>query len=574
MAGPHVRDECARHLRDLTEGPARGLTWDLEAARRAIEFFPVCLTVEVSGETVPFVLLDWQAFIVGRLFGWKNPDGFRRFREAYIETGKGSGKSPLAAGIALYMLLADKEPRAEIYAAASKRDQAAVMFRDAVAMWRRMPPKLRARLTPSGGMGMEWNLADHTTASFFRVIASEGGQSGPRPHGGFLDELHEHPDAIMVNLMRAGTKGRRQALIFMITNSGAGREGVCWDYHQYAVKVASGEMIADAFFSYVCALDSDDDPIEDETCWPKANPSLGHTFQLSYLRDLVQKTRGMPSAEAVVRRLNFCQWTDAESPWVDRDLWDACESTDVDLESLRGLPCFLGLDLSAKRDLTACAACWAHPDGRLTLWVWFWSPGDTLAERAALDSAAYDLWRDQGFLFAPPGRVVNKAAVAVFLRDVLLPRHNVVTLAYDQAMADDFLQACDEVGLGVWIDDRRRDDAGQPVGQDGVGLRMQRHGQGYAGYASPHILWMPRSVDAIEEAVINGRVTIAKNPVLRANSANAVLVADPSGNRKWDKRKSTGRIDGIVAAAMAIGAAKVGAPPRRPSIWSREDLWC
>ncbi len=573
MAGPHVRAECARHLRDLEGAAARGWVWDLEAATRAIEFFPTCLTVEVKGETVPFTLLDWQAFVVGRLFGWKlAATGFRRFREAYIETGKGSGKSPLAAGLGLYLLIADGEPRAEIYAAAAKRDQAAVMFRDAVAMWRRMPPRLRAKLTTSGGAGHEWNLAYPDTSSFFRVIASEGGQSGPRPHGGFLDEVHEHADETMVNLMRAGTKGRRQALIFMITNSGATRSGVCWDYHQYAGKVAAGDIDAPSFFTYVCASDPGDDPINDESVWPKTNPSMGHTFQPDYLRELVQKTRGMPSAEAVVRRLNFCEWTDAESPWVDRDLWDACESDDVDTDALAGVPCYLGLDLASKRDLTALAAVWVHPDGTMTAQVWFWSPGDTLEERGRQDSTRYDLWRDQGHLFAPAGRTVNKAEVAVFLRDALR-RHDIRALAYDQAMADDFLQACDDVGLDAWIDDRARDSAGEPVGPDGAGIRMIRHGQGYAGYASDKVLWMPRSVDRLEDAVIGGQITIARNPVLRANSANAVLVPDPQGNRKWDKRKSTGRIDGIVALCMAVGAASAGTPPPRPSIWAREELW-
>jgi phage terminase large subunit-like protein len=572
LAGPNVRDECKRHLADLEAGPLRGLTWDLEAADRALEFFRVCLTVEVRGETVPFVLLDWQAFIVGSLFGWKGRDGFRRFREAYIETGKGSGKSPLAAGVGLYMLLADNEPRAEVYAAASKRDQAAVLFRDAVAMWRRMPAKLRDRVTPAGGAGMEWNLAVAASQSFFRMIASEGGQSGPRPHGALLDEIHEHESDAMVKLMRAGTKGRRQALMFMITNSGAGRAGVCWEYHEYAGKVSRGDVTDDSFFSFVCALDIGDKPLTDESCWAKANPSIGQTFQPSYLRELVNKARGMPSSESVVLRLNFCVWTDAESPWIDRDLWDGCQSDAVDLEALRPYPCFLGVDLSSKRDLTAVSAVWVLPDGSGVAVTWYWSPGDTLAERARLDSAAYPLWKEQGHLFAPPGRVVDKKAVALFIQG-LCQRYDVRAMAYDQALADDFMTDCDELGFDVWIDDRKRDESGEPIGPDGAGLRMVRHGQGFAGYQSDHVLWMPRSISGLEDAIIAGRLTIQANPVTRSCSASAVLLSDASGNRKWDKRKSTGRIDGMLSLTMAHGAAQSGTPPRRGSIWSRDDLW-
>lgn len=562
-AGPHVLGACKRHLRDLEAGV---WTFDLERAGRALSFFPAVLRL-AGGEHEgrPFELLPWQAFIVGSLFGWIGADGLRRFRTAYVETGKGSGKSPLAAGIGHYMLSADKEPRAEIYAAASKKDQAAVLFRDAVAMYEQSP-LLRDKLTPTGGPGKVWNLAHKTTGGFFRTIASESGQSGPRPHCGLLDEIHEHPNDEAVKMMRAGTKGRRQALIFMITNSGANRTGVCWHYHEYAAKVCVGLLEDDAFFAYVCALGDGDDPMRDESCWPKANPSLGRTFQPKYLRELVTQARGMPSSEAVVRRLNFCEWTDAETPWIDRDLWEACEDEAFDLEALSGLPCCLGLDLSRKRDLTSAAACWQHPDGSLSLAVYFWTPLDTLDEKAREDSVPYRVWLNQGHLFAEPGRLIDNGRVATWLQG-FLARNNVTALAFDQALLDDFLAACDNVGLDAWIDDRERDDNDNPIGPAGDGLRMVRHGQGFAGYMSKKTLWMPRSISEFESAVVKRTIRIQINPVLRWNSAAAVIQADPSGNRKWDKRKASGRIDGIVAAAMAIGAATAPQPAVGKSFW-------
>lgn len=561
-AGPHVRAACARHLRDLEVGSQRGLGWDAAAAERAIGYFRDVLRL-AGGEHEgrPFILLPWQAFIVGSIFGWKGPDGYRRFRMAFVESGKGSGKSPLAAGVGLYCMTADNEPRAEIYAAASKRDQAQVLFRDAVAMVRQSKP-LNARMTFSGGTGKEWNMAYLAAGSFFRIIASENGQSGPRPHCGLLDEIHEHHDATMVEMMRAGTKGRRQALIFMITNSGASRTGVCWHYHEYAAKVCAGVLEDDSFFAYVCALDEDDDPLADESCWPKANPSLGYTFTEKYLREQVTQARGMPSKEAVVRRLNFCEWTDAEAPWIDRDLWDAAEA-DIDLDSLRGLPCYLGLDLSAKKDLTALAACWVHPDGRRSAASWFWTPGDTLDNRGREDNVPYRTWADQRFLHAPPGRIIDKAHVARFVQD-FAQTHDVRTLAFDQAQIEDFQRGCDDIGLDTWIDDSRAESRR-------VGLRMQRHGQGFAGYASTTSLWMPRSIGALEELIVGGRIAICRNPVLRWNSASAVLSSDPSGNRKWDKRKATGRIDGMVALSMAVGAAG-DAAVAPVSIWDRPDM--
>ncbi|MFD2234814.1 terminase large subunit [Phaeospirillum tilakii] len=521
------------------------MVWDAPAVERAIGFFRDVLRLnggEFEGK--PFLLLPWQCFIVGSLFGWKLGDGSRRFRMAYVETGKGSGKSPLSAGIGLYGMVADGEPRAEIYAAASKKDQAMVLFRDAVAMVR-MSPALSGRLGFSGGPGREWNIDYLQAGSFFRPISSDDGQSGPRPHVALLDEIHEHRDNTMVEMLRAGTKGRRQALIFMITNSGANRTGVCYQYHLYAADVCAGVKTDDSFFAYVCAVDEGDDPLADPSCWAKANPSLGHTFQTRYLEEQVNQARGMPSKEAIVRRLNFCEWTDAAEHWIGSDLWDRAQADDIDVEALRGLPCWLGLDLSSKRDLTALAAAWRHPDGALSAAVWFWTPGDTLDERARIDNVPYRAWVSEGHLLAPPGRIIDKGHVAQFVGRLAV-EHDVQAMAYDQAQADDFLRACDDIGLDAWIDDGEG---------SGDGLRMIRHGQGFAGYQSASTMWMPRSIGALEEAIVGGTLRVRRNPVLTWNSASAVLLTDPSGNRKWDKRKATGRIDGMVALTMAVGAA-------------------
>jgi phage terminase large subunit-like protein len=174
----------------------------------------------------------------------------------------------------------------------------------------------------------------------------------------------------------------------------------------------------------------------------------------------------------------------------------------------------------------------------------------------------YRSWLTDGHLAAPPGRIIDKGHVAAFVQQ-LWARHDVRALAFDQAQIEDFQRGCDDIGLDTWIDDGKG---------SGVGLRMIRHGQGFAGYASPHILWMPRSVAALEEAIVKGRLAIRRNPVLRWNSASAVLDSDPPGNRKWDKRKATGRIDGMVAATMAIGAAGGHVEAAPVSIWDRPDL--
>lgn len=353
IAGPHVRDTCARHLSDIKEGKKRGLVWSLDEANKAIRFYEKVLKLNGGDfEGKPFMLLPWQKFVVGSVFGWYGADGYRRFRVAYVETAKGSGKSPLAAGIGIKGLVADGEARAEIYSAATKKDQAMVLFRDAVAMVDQSPA-LTARLVKSGTGEKCWNLAYLQAGAFFRPISSDAGQSGPRPHIGLIDELHEHRTNDAVELLRAGTKSRRQALIFMITNSGSDKTRPCWAYHEYGAKVAAGTAIDDAFFSYICALDEGEDPFEDESCWPKANPSLQDADLpgYKYIREQVTEAKGMPSKESLVRRLNFCEWTGAESPWLSHEIWKSAHR-DYVVSELRGRRAVAGLDLASTTDLT------------------------------------------------------------------------------------------------------------------------------------------------------------------------------------------------------------------------------
>lgn len=197
VAGPHVRNACRRHLQDLKEGRKRGLRFDLEAANYAFRFFEGMLMLsEGQFEGTPFRLHPSQAFIIGSLFGWKRADGTRRFRRAFIEQGKGNGKSPMAGGIGLYGLTADHEAGAQVYAAAAKKEQAGILFADAVKMVK-ASAKLKQRLEFSGGEGREYNIAFHPNGSFFRPVSRDTGKtgSGPRPHFVLADEVDELPES-------------------------------------------------------------------------------------------------------------------------------------------------------------------------------------------------------------------------------------------------------------------------------------------------------------------------------------------------------------------------------------------
>lgn len=543
IAGPHVRAQCQRHLDDIREGGKRGLSWDIDASNKAQGFFSDVLKLNGGAfEGVDFALLPWQRFVVGSLFGWKGHDGTRRFRQAYVETAKGSGKSPLAAGIGMLGLVADSEPRAEIYSAATKKDQAMILFRDAVAMVDQSP-ELSSRLTKSGTGERCWNLAYMAQGAFFRPISSDDGQSGPRPHIALIDELHEHKTNTVVEMLRAGTKSRRQAMIFMITNAGSGKTGPCWAYHEYGARVAAREVEDDSFFPYVCALDDDDDPFASEGCWLKANPSLQDADLpgRKYIREQVTQARGMPSKEALVRRLNFCTWTEAESPWISHEVWRAAQQ-DFDIEDLRGRRAVAGLDMSSTTDLTGLVFL-VEPvaDGEPWRVVPFaWLPDVGLQQKADKDRVPYVQWKAEGLLSTTPGRAISKRVLLQKLSQ-MAEFFNVLCCAYDLWRVADLIQMAED---------------------DGITLpEMVPFGQGYKS--------MSPALDEFERMLLNGHIAHNGHKILTMCAGNAVVDEDPAGNRKLSKAAATGRIDLMVAAVMAAGMITKSAADEK-SFWEAE----
>lgn len=540
VAGPHVRSACQRHLDDLVEGPKRGLTWKPEVAARAFRFFAALQLADGDHAGQPFYLELWQCFIVGSLFGWIGADGFRRFRTAYIEIGKGNGKTPLAAGIGLYLLMADGEAGAEVYSAAVSRDQAAICFRDA-KRFVEVNSALSRRLIVG-----ERNLAFAQTGSFLRPLSAEGKTlDGKRVHGAIVDELHEHDSAIVVDKLRAGTKGRRQALIVEITNSGSNRLSVCYDHHRYSVAVLGAKVgdkdFNDSWFAYVCALDQGDDWMKDPRCWLKANPNLGISIQEKYLSEQVHEARGMPSKQNLVARLNFCVWTDAISAWISREKWDAVQSPEVALEQFADRDVLGALDLSSRNDLTALVL-FAPQEAEIAgdLVAEFWAPEEGLREREDRDRAPYGQWKREGHLQVTAGASVDYAVVARRIAE-LRAKLRLRCLAYDRWRIRDLVRELEAIG----VDAREMPEKETlPDRDDGV-LWIRGFGQGFKDMAP--------AVQAIEGAILNARLRIRPNPVLTWNAASAVLESDAAGNQKFTKRKATGRIDGIVAATMAVG---------------------
>ena len=566
IAGPHVRDACRRHLDDLEHGHKRGLTWAPDAAER---FFSFCRTVlrlsEGQFDGIPFELHPSQKFICGSLFGWMLGD-VRRFQRAYIEQGKGNGKSPMVGAIGLYGLTADGEKGAQIYSAGATKEQAGILFADAVKMVNQAPA-LSRRIARAGGPGREYNLAHLPSQSFFRPVSRETKKtgSGPRPHMALCDEVHEHPDGGVIETLERGFKFRRQPLLVMITNSGSDRASICWAERKHAVAVASGEVEDDRAFSYVCALDEGDEPFDDPDCWEKANPLLGVTITREYLARNVKQARDIPAKANGIRRLHFCQWTDAESAWISRAAWQEIEDETLCLDDFEAADCYAGLDLSQTTDLTAKALVFddgVTADGlpKYAAFVHGYTPEDTMRARGEKDGLLpgqdYAAWAEEGFLTATPGKKVRLSYVASDLYDDA-QRFTLRIAAYDNYLIRSFEDELDELGATLPLADHPQNFLRRATEVDGLGEVE---------------LWMPGSVDALETLILEKRIRVHVNKALRSAVSSATFAEGQDGQRRFAKIKATGRIDMAVALAMGVGAAVASGRGSGPSVYEERGL--
>lgn len=589
VAGPHVRNACRRHLDDAAHGGKRGLWFDHAAAARAFDFFEKVLKLsEGQFEGKPFKLHPSQAFIIGSLFGWKRADGTRRFRRAYVEQGKGNGKSPMAGGIGLYGLVADGEAGAQVYAAAAHREQAGILFRDAVKMVKASPP-LKKRIEFSGGEDREYNMAHHASGSFFRPVSRDTGKtgSGPRPYFVLADEVHELPDGKILEMLERGFKFRRQPLLLMITNSGSDRNSVAWTEHEWAVKVSAGnldavtdptylgEALDDSTFAFVCSLDDGDDPLNDPGCWGKANPLLGVTLTEEYLTGVVSQAKNIPAKQNGILRLHFCVWTDAEAAWMSREVVEPLLQEFTPAQHM-GKDIYAGLDLSQNRDITAAGFVVKTGEvrvegvdkaGRQTTlmkptfdaWVEAWTPGDTMHARADKDKIPYPIWAQQGFIHAPAGKSISYRHVAQTLveydRD-----YRVRMVAYDRYAFRRFEEEAADLGMKLPFVEHPQGGTkkGKPTPEmEEAAKRAKRPAEG---------LWFPGSLRLLEDAMLEGRIRIRKNPVVVSAIMSAVSEQDKWDNSWLAKQKSVNKIDAAVALVMAFGAANALHADKKPMV--------
>lgn len=544
LAGKLIHLACERHLRDLATGHERGLWFDEAAADDALTFFGFLPHIkgewagkDEHGQLRTLTLEPWQQFIIGSLFGWKRADGTRRFRTAYVEVPRKNAKSTLSAGIGLYLAFFDNEPGAEVYAAATKRDQAKIVWGDAKQMVLKQPA-LRRRVTALVG-----NLNDPATTSKFEPLGGDGdNQDGLNIHGAVIDELHAHKTRTMVDVIDTATGARRQPLIVEITTAGFDRESVCWQHHEYTRQVVEGTVEDDSWFGTIYSIDKDDD-WADESAWAKANPNLGVSVKIDDLRRKCKRAKEIPAEQNPFKRLHLDVWTDQATLWMDLDKWDTCAGLVAwqELpETLAGRACYAGLDLASTTDIAALVLVFPNDDDPtgFDLVPCFWVPEATLVERTQKGNVPYLTWVEQGLIEATPGDVIDYGAIMA---------------RFDQAAQDYDIR---EVGYDRWGSTQLIQD------MQTAGLTVVPIGQGFASMSAP--------TKELQTLVLTRRLRHGGHPVLRWMASNMVVDQDAAGNLKPAKHKSSGKIDGIVAAIMGIDRATRQENPT--SKYETEDL--
>lgn len=503
---------------------AAGCYFDLEAAEKVDGFFKTFLRHskgQFAGK--PFTLLQWQRDdVVYPVFGWRRPDGRRRFQRAYVEIPKKNGKSTMAAGIGLYLLVGDNEPGAEVYSAACTKQQAGIVHGEAISMVR-ASEGLSSYLRVHGATKeIKFALREAT----YRALPAEAHSAeGLNIHGLIIDELHAWQGQAgrkFYDALKYGGKSRRNPLIFIITTAGDDPLSVCWNVHQYARGVASGDIVDQRFFSYIRAADPSDDYRLPAT-WRKANPSLGETMSEEDFAADVREAEKTPTGLSQFLRYALNIWNQGGTAALSPEMWTACKD-DFSESDLDGKECYCAVDLARTRDLTSASFLFPVGDGNYRVIVRCWLPSRTLALPSTPEQ--FRQWAKQGLIKVTDGDVTDYDVVRADLVE-LFERFNVLEFAFDPWMAEEFTQKL----------------------EDESAVQRCEFRQTIVSYAAP--------CAEFERLVISGKIRHDGNPLLAWQVGNLRWRIDPAGNRRPHKDAVKNKIDSVVAIIMALGRAMI-----------------
>ncbi len=490
-------------------------------AERAVDFLkrlhhPKSLT----GFDLP---LFWER-IVRRIYGPSTPAGQRQVKTCFIMVPRGARKTTIGAGLALLHTFGHERVQGgQIIAAAAAEDQAAIAADEARTIVQATPwLRTAAKVTESESL-----IEHRKTGTEFRTIPSDGDlQHGRTPAFVLADELHAWRSRKLWSALRTGLAKQAGSLLIIITTAGRGQTSLAHELYLYARKVAENPAMDPGFLPVLFEAPSDCE-WQDEDLWHLVNPGLAEGFpDLEGLRQLAREARDRPADRDDFRQYHLNIWLDhSAAPFVDMATYD--EGSDpVDLDELEGQPCWLGVDLSSNSDLTCIVAAWRDEEEGYIVHPWFFCPADNLRRRADRDGVPYPRWTEEGHIIPTPGNVVDFRTVEDTIRD-LCRRFDVKEIAFDPHLARNTLNNLLEDGFPA------------------VEMR-----QGW--------VTMAPAIKELERAIVGRRFRHGGHPILRWNFENIATERDKAGNIAFHKGKSRDRIDGAVAAAMAVGRASMG----------------
>ena len=492
--------------------------YDKKIADRAVTFIENLCHTKGKWAGTPFWLLPWQEQLIRDIFGIVKPDGNRQFRTAFVEICKKVGKSELAAAVALYLLYADNEPSAEVYGAAADRQQASIVF-DVAKQMVEMSPALMKR---SKLMGATKRIVNYSNAGYYQVLSAEvGGKHGFSVSGLVFDEIHTQPNRQLYDVLTKGSSDARQnPLHFIITTAGNDRHSIAFELHTKAVDILEGRRVDPTFYPVVYGL-KDDEDWEDEANWYKVNPSLGYTVDIERLRDAYREAKQNPADEITFKWLRCNMWVSSTVAWIPDAIYMRGNEP-IDMDALAGRDCYAGLDLSSTGDITALVLIFPPRDEeeKYVLLPYFWIPEETIPRRVKANSVPYDIWEKQGYIMSTEGNVIHYDFIEKFIMD-LSEKYHILEIAVDRWNATQMIQNL-----------------------EGEGFTIVPFGQGFSSMSAP--------TKEFYRLLMEGRIIHGGNPVLRWMAGNVVIDTDPAGNIKVTKAKSKEKIDGIVAAIMAL----------------------
>ena len=492
--------------------------YDKKKADRAVTFIENLCHTKGKWAGTPFWLLPWQEQLIRDIFGIVKPDGNRQFRTAFVEICKKVGKSELAAAVALYLLYADNEPSAEVYGAAADRQQASIVF-DVAKQMVEMSPALMKR---SKLMGATKRIVNYSNAGYYQVLSAEvGGKHGFSVSGLVFDEIHTQPNRQLYDVLTKGSSDARQnPLHFIITTAGNDRHSIAYELHTKAVDILEGRRVDPTFYPVVYGL-KDDEDWEDEANWYKVNPSLGYTVDIERLRDAYREAKQNPADEITFKWLRCNMWVSSTVAWIPDAIYMRGNEP-IDMDALAGRDCYAGLDLSSTGDITALVLIFPPRDEeeKYVLLPYFWIPEETIPRRVKANSVPYDIWEKHGYIMSTEGNVIHYDFIEKFIM-YLSEKYHILEIAVDRWNATQMIQNL-----------------------EGEGFTIVPFGQGFCSMSAP--------TKEFYRLLMEGRIIHGGNPVLRWMAGNVVIDTDPAGNIKVTKAKSKEKIDGIVAAIMAL----------------------